>query len=293
MRFDRVSAMLELIRWQGRGLRGDPSSVRGLLDSCYVGLEVGLPEDLVLAGLSVLDVATRRMGTTSDAIRADFPQVCRYGRDVEAENLRAMGQIAARLAALGVDPSEALVLGDSAVLLSLFGSPGAFRAQTWAVGVPGSALDSDESVTIPAVLAAPFEITFGRLNRLEDRLEQRSVLVDVDGQSWRTPGSELLIVFMAARLGEPEANPSSNTWAHLAAGLKSLKGEIEIDDVLSLADELRVADRVHRGLVIVGVLFPELRVMIKPARLNVPAWEKVALRLAANKLVRVALAEGE
>ena len=103
MRFDRISGLLELVRWQGRGLRGDPSAVRGLIDSCYVALEVGIPADFILTGLCVLDDATRRMGATSDSARADFPNVCEYGREVEAENQRSLNLIAGRLDSLRRD----------------------------------------------------------------------------------------------------------------------------------------------------------------------------------------------
>jgi len=33
--------------------------------------------------------------------------------------------------------------------------------------------------------------------------------------------------------------------------------------------------------------------MINPSKLDIPAWERVALRLAANKLIREAVADGE
>ena len=67
---------------------------------------------------------------------------------------------------------------------------------------------------------------------------------------------------------------------------QSLKDEIDVDAVFALAEELQLSGRVHRGLAIVLVLFPELSVIIKSSRLDIPAWEKMALRLAANKILK-------
>ena len=291
MRFDRVSALLELVRWQGRGLRGDPSAIRGLLESCYVALEVGLPEDFILSGLCILQQASERIGASSDSIKADFPRICEYGREVEKLNNEALRQIALKLEDLGVPTTEALLLGDPAVLLGLYRTTCAFRGHTWAVGVPGEALNYDDSITEHAVVGLPFDVVFGKLSRLQPIIKEHSEIIELGGARWRAAGPELLACFMAARVGEPAASPVSNTWTHLAAGVKAHRDALEVDRVLSVADELHMAERVHRGFAIVSVLFPELRVVIRPERLDIPAWEKVALRLAAHKLLREAVAE--
>ncbi len=259
MRFDRVSALLELVRWQGRGLRGDPSTIRGLLESCYVALEVGLPDDFILSGVCILEKASERIGATADSIKADFPRICEYGREVERLNDEALRQIAARLEDLGLATTDALLLGDPAVLLGLFGSTCAFRGHSWAVGVPSRALNLDDSITEHAVMGLPFEVAFGRLNRLERLMEEHGEIIELKGVRWRAASPELLVCFMAARVGEPAASPISNTWAHLAAALKAHRDTLELDAVLEIAADL--------------------------------AWEKVALRLAAHKVLREAVGD--
>jgi hypothetical protein len=190
-------------------------------------------------------------------------------------------------------PEQVLLLGDSAVLLGLYGTRRAFRVKTSVIGVPDHVGVGEQSIIERALTAPPFDVRFGRLGRLESRFDDLSREVMLDGVLWRVPTTELLLVLLAARVGEPEASPESPAWAHLVAALKGGKEEIEIEHVFDLADELDLGGRVHRGLAIVRVLFPELGRMIPSGRLDIPGWERVALRLAANRLVQAAVGEEE
>jgi len=293
VRFDKVSALLELIRWQGRGLRSDYSAGQGLMEICYVANEVGVPVEFVSAGLCVLEAAAQRIGASMAVVRAEFPEVIAYQQEAEAQNRADQAKVLERLAGMNLAPEQALLMGGSAVLLGVYGMLRAFRVKTCAVGVPDHVGVGEQSIIEQALTAPPFEVQFGNLGRLGDRLDELSRVLTLDGVLWRVPTTELLVVLLAARVGEPEASPSSPAWAHLAALLKGARKELSVERVVELTDELGLAPRVHRGLAIVRVLFPELDWVVPSDRLDIPGWERVALRLAANKLVQMAVGDEE
>ena len=290
-RLDRVSALLELIRWQGRGFRADYAVGQGLLDACYSALDVGVPDEFISAALCVLEASSHRMGASSAVVRADFSDLFNLQEEMESSNRRGLDQIRTRLEDVKIEPNNVLLLGDLGVLLGLYQSLDAFRAQTWAVGIPGLSNTVKDSVTEQSVMALPFEVRFGWLGALEDRIEVQSRLVQVGDSAWRVPSRELLVVLLAARVGEPQVNPASGSWAHLAVALKAMRDEFCLDEALRLAGELQLAERVHRGLAIVCIIFPELASIIPSSSLDIPVWERVALRVAATKLLKTATEE--
>jgi hypothetical protein len=68
-----------------------------------------------------------------------------------------------------------------------------------------------------------------------------------------------------------------------------MRDEFDLDAVFSMAGELDLTERVHRGLAITCGLFPELGRIVPSGRLNIPAWERVALRVAASRLLKTAV----
>jgi hypothetical protein len=288
---DRMSALLELVRWQGRGFRADYAVGRGLLDACYSARDVGVPDEFISAALCVLEVASQRIGASSAVVRADFSDLFNLQVEMESSNRKGLDQVRKRLEDIKIEPKDVLLLGDLGMLLGLYQSLGAFRAQAWAVGIPGLSNTVKDSVTEQSVMALPFEVRFGWLGALEDRLDVQSRLMQVGDAAWRVPSRELLVVLLAARVGEPQVNPSSGSWAHLAVALKAMRDEFWVDEALRLAGELQLAERVHRGLAIVCNIFPELGSIIPSSSLDIPVWERVALRVAATKLLKTATEE--
>jgi hypothetical protein len=294
VRFDQVSGLLELTRWQGRGIRRDFSAGPGLMENCYSAVELGLPPDFVSSSLCVLELHSAHMGASTAMVRAEFPSVYEHMRQNERRNTASLLKIRHLIEGVGLDPGQVLLLGECAVLLGLYGSLAAFEARTWAIGLPASAVTDEGSVVEKAISADSHEIHFGRMGRLEPMLGDLSLQVTAQGcGDWKVPDLRLLTVILAARVGDPEARPDSPAWAQLAVALKGKKDEISVDSMLDLADELEISARVHRGLFIVRTLFPELSRRIPVQRLSVPAWERVALRVAANKLVRSVVEEDD
>jgi hypothetical protein len=291
MRFDRMSALLELVRWQGRGLRHDYSAGRGLLDICYTAAEVGVPVEFISSGLCVLEAAANRIGASMASVVADFSEVVAYQRAAEDANRDELERAGQEVAARGCVPRDTVLLGDPAVLIGLYGTLRAYHAKTWVVGLPQGAGAGERSIIEEAVTAVPSEMRFGSQGTSQGLLRRASRNVTVDGETWLIPGLELLTVQLAGRVGEPEANPESPSWAQLAAVLKGNKDDVAIDGVLQLAHEVGLRSRVDRGLAIVSIVFPELVRLIPPQNLEIPAWEKIALRVAANRLVHAAVGE--
>jgi hypothetical protein len=291
MRFDRISALLELVRWQGRGLRHDYSAGRGLLDICYTAAEVGVPVEFVSSGLCVLEVAAARIGASMASVVADFSEVVAYQREADRANRDQLHRAGRETTARGGIPRDAVLLGDPAVLLGLYGTLKAYHARTWVVGLAQGSGAGDRSIAEEVATAVPSEMLFAAQGALRGLLRTATQSVTVHDEAWRIPGLELLIVQLAARVGEPEASPESPWWAHLAAVLKGNRHDVSIRSVLRLADDIGVRSRVDRGLAIVSIVFPEIARLVPPESLEIPAWEKVALRVAANRLVHVAVGE--
>jgi hypothetical protein len=290
---EKEAALLELIRWQGRGLRFDYAAGRGLLEACYSATGAGVPEDFLTASLCVLESAAEHIGASASSVRADFSALFDRQSEIARDNLSKLQSVENRLAEVKLRPEDVLLLGDPAVLLGLYRSLGAFAAQTWAVGIPGLSTSTEESVTEQAIRGMPFEVRFGWMGALEGRVEANSRLATVGEARWRVPTRDLLIVVLAARVGEPEASPASGTWAQLSAALKGMQDDLRVDEMLTMADELALTERAHRGLAIVTSVFPELRKIIPVRRLKVPAWERVAFRVAGSRLVKTAVAEDD
>ncbi len=293
MRIDRLSAVLELVRWQGRGLGADHAAGRVLMEVCTTAAELGTPLDLLSAGLCVLEAVGQRTGDSMAAIRGSFPQVAAHQRQLEALNSQELGQVKDHLDTLTLAPEQVLLLGDAALMLALHGTLRAFRASTWAIGLPAFAGVGEQSITEPAVQALPFEISFGRLGRLEERLDDLTRVCMLDGVLWRIPDRDLMVVLIAARVGDPEPGPTNHTWAHLASILMGHREDIDVGVVLRLADALHLADRVQRGLAVTRLIFPELGRLKGAGALDIPSWELEALRPAAERLLSGTLGDAE
>ena len=241
----------------------------------------------------MLEVAGHRICGSPTAIRGDFPQVTAHQRHLEALNGQELNQVRDHLDSLTLAPEQVLLLGDAALMLGLYGTLRAFRAKTWAIGLPGFAGIGEQSITEPAVKALPFEISFGKLGRLEDRLDALTRVYMFDGVLWRVPATELMVVLMAARVGEPDASATDRTWAHLAATLTGHRDQIELSSVLELAEELHLSGRVQRGMGITRLLFPELGWLLGRGTLDLPSWDREALRPAAEKQLYGVLGDKE
>jgi len=287
----KLSALLELVRWMGRGLRGDGSSPLRLADLAATCAELEVPVEYVTAGLAVLRRVSAELGFDTGSLGGSLPAAAAYFEELEEVNATKLAEIAGLVAGLEPQPEPPLLLGDLASLLEIFGSLGAHPVRVVTVGL-ATAPSEEESVTRRLMTALPFEVSVAPLGRLRG-LGGRYTRTDAAaGARLRVPTGELMVVLLAARLGDPAANPASPTWMQLAVALKAWRDTLDMEAVLDLARELDLEGRVHHGLAIVQAILPELDHTIPVKELKVPAVERrVAVPIAARRVVAFTLGE--
>ena len=140
------------------------------------------------------------------------------------------------------------------------------------------------------MLSVLHNVQFGRLGRLESVGGRYLEEVEVGQFTFRVPTGALLVVLLAARVGEPEASLESPTWAHLMVALTALGSQFELEATLDLARQLGCEERVHRGFAIVRLYCEDIAKLIPSKSLTIPLWERMALRIAASRMLREAVA---
>ncbi len=208
--------------------------------------------------------------------------------EIERVNRRGIEAVGAKVRQLGADDGHAVFLGDVAVLMGLYQSLAAFPSRVWAVGLRNCESD-EESVTEQAVKTLPDNVRFGRLGRIETVGGPFLKEVEVGDFRFRIPSEELLVAFLAARVGEPEASLESPTWAHLMIAVTAMGSRFDFDTVRKLARELGCEERIHRGFAIARMFSDEIAEMIPAKELVIPLWERMALRIAASRMLREAV----
>jgi hypothetical protein len=97
---------------------------------------------------------------------------------------------------------------------------------------------------------------------------------------------EQLVTRLAGRLGDPKIAPNPPVWPLLGMLLMEWGSVMSPEDILGRAASMGTTEEVHRGLIIITYLFPELQEWLKGATLQIPFWERaLAIPFAARKLV--------
>ncbi len=281
--------ILNLVRLQGRCLHGEDAAFDGLCSACSTGVGAAVPVNFLLSGQVLA-------GCRQNIKHSDNPEMCEkwaalseHRFEVERVNRQGLEAVGREVRRRGQDDGHAVFLGDMAVLLGLYGSLAAFPARVWAVGLHDRG-DEEESVTEQAIKTLPDNVQFGRLGRLERVGGHYLEEVEAGQFGFRVPTGELLVVLLAARVGEPEASLESPTWAHLMVALTGLGSRFELGAAMELAKQLGCEERVHRGFAIVRLYCEDIAKLIPAKSLTIPFWERMALRIAASRMLREAVA---
>jgi len=282
---DRI---LDLVRWQGRCLQGDDAAFEGLCAACTSGMGADLPLNFLLSGQVLADCRRGVEHSQSPKMCERWAALSGHRIEVEKVNRQGLQAVGREIRRRGQDDGHAVFLGDMAVLLGLYGSLAAFPARVWAVGLHDRG-DGEESVTEQAIKTLPDNVQFGRLGRLEHVGGGCLEEVEAGQFKFRVPTAELLVVLLAARVGEPEASLESPTWAHLMVALTGLGARFDLAAALDLARELGCEERVHRGFGIVRLYSEDIAKLIPGKSLTIPLWERMALRIAASRMLREAV----
>ena len=272
-------------------MREEGSAPLRLLELCATCVDLGVPMEHVSPGLAVLKLVSERFGFSTLAVGADLPELAAYQRELGEENARKMRAASELVAGLHGSGKVPVLVGDLATMIEVFGSVAAFPARVITVGVPGEG-SGESSVTRRLASPVPSDLSVAPLGRLQRVVGSYSRLAQLEGWTFRVPTGAALVALLAARLGDPMANPVSATWLQLGVTLKAGRDRLDLHKVLELAVELGVREEVHRGLAIVASIFPELRSRIPSSKLVLSAMERrVAVPVAAHKLVAYSLGE--
>ena len=292
MRFDRLSAVLELIRWQGRGLRGEYDAARGLFEACSTCSQLAVPSELVAAGLTVLEKVSADLGFDPSRLEANFPGLHALRQRFAVENRRRLESVAEFLEARGSATEDGLLLVDLAVLVGIYSSVAAFPARMSIVGLPGADGRGHDAETEHVIDMDPGLVVEADVHSMRPYLERWSKVVEFEQRQWRIPCGELMVVLLAARTGDSRVNPLAPTLPSLVLQLKSESRELDRRSLVEIARGLDVEESTSRGLGVALHLFPELRRAIAMEDLSLPRWEKsLAVPVAARRVMEALLQE--
>ena len=285
--------MVELGRSVAGAVRPGGGTPREIIDSCRRCRDSRVPDVFTSIGLHAWHAVSGAGDAAAGALPADLRAILDGRGAVKERNLEALAAVARSLEAggLGAGPDgPPVLLGDAAILLGLYDSLAVFPASLWVVAVPGAGARGTGPALEEALTAPPFDLRVCGLGSLAGLIGGHSRLVEAGPTRWRVPSGELLVALMAGRVGDPEAVPTPPSWFHLAVAILGWGDRLDLDAVLTLAAELRIAPQVHRGLAAAAVLFPELAPVVPAPALEIPVWERwVALRIAASRLVKYSL----
>ena len=286
-----ATAALKQVRHAARVVRDGAPVAGEVIEHCTDCWCAGLAEGFVTPGLAV---AREALGAAEFERRTAAAPGCELAGRLDAiaqENRQNLERLAAILNdGDGARPAPAVLLGDAAVLLSLYRSLAAFPARLWVVAPAEGTKRSTRSATVAVLSGAASDFSFAGIGRLAGPLRRYSATVEAAGRTWRVPTGELLVVLLAARVGDPESSPTPPQWPHLATALLASQDALDVETVLELAAELELAPKVHRGLAAARQLGPELGRHVPDERLEIPWWERtIALPIAARRLLKESL----
>ncbi len=286
-----ATTALEQVRHAARVVRDGAPVAGEVIEHCTDCWCAGLAEAFVTPGLAV---AREALGAAEFERRTAATPGCEVAGRLDAirqENVQNLERLAAILNdGDGARPVPAVLLGDAAVLLSLYRSLAAFPARLWVVAPAEGTKRTTRSATVAVLSGAASDFSFAGVGRLAGPLRRYSAPVTAGGRTWRVPTGELLVMLMAARVGDPESSPTPPQWPHLATALLASQDALDHGLVLALAAELDLAPKVHRGLAAARQLVPELGRHFPDQRLEIPWWERtIALPIAARRLLKESL----
>ena len=294
MNSEQTQSVVHLARLiAGAIRRGDTVGDR-LVEACLRCRDGRAPDHFTSVGLDMWHMIAAPGPGVIGGLRSDLRYLLEHHVEIGRTNLETFREVSSYLGGNGAVSQQPVLLGDAAVLLSLYGTLAAFEASLWVVALQGADGRLMRSGTAAVLSAGPFDLRVCSAGRLEEPLKHFSRSEEVDGTEWRVPTGELMAVLLAARVGDPEALPSPPMWFHLAVAIMGWKEYLDFDEMLELADDLELSCHVHRGLAITAKLFPEVRAMVPIRKLDIPTWERLlALPLATRRVVRESMREDD
>jgi hypothetical protein len=281
----RFTALREVVRAAARAAEGESTVSIGLDRLCATARMRGVPERLLRP---FLVIAARHW--SDETLPLTLSRQLVVGDGTAESNRRLLDMLAERVGLSGESTSDALLLGDAALLAGLYGTLGAFPLR---LPLAATASAVDAGAGLPLYLhARGGMLGVLPLDALGELVRNNSRRWNDGTQTWRVPRRELMLTLLAARLGDPMAHPDPPL-GHPLALLLMLWPEAEGRDlVLEHAARLGLLAQVGRGLAVVGHLFPELQGWPGSGRIQLSLLARsLAVPLAARALVGAAFEE--
>ena len=289
MNSEQTQSVVHLARLLGGAIRRGEAVADRLLEACLRCRDASAPDHFTSVGLDMWHMLAAPESVVIGELRLDLRSLLERRVAIGRTNVKALTEVARSLGSSGNGEGRRrpVLLGDAAVLLSLYASLASFEASLWVVALQGLGQTLMRSGTVEVVAAVPFDLRVSAAGRLAEPLKYYSRIEEAGGIEWLVPTEELMAVLLAARVGDPEAVPAPPMWFHLAVAILGWKEHLDFDEILELADDLELGGRVHRGLAITSSVFPEIAGLVPSHKLQIPLWERIlVLPLAARRVVR-------
>jgi hypothetical protein len=280
----RFTALREVVRAAARAAEGESSTAVGLDRLCARARQRGVQERLLRPSLVI---AARAW--SDETLPLTLSRQLAISEGTAAFNARLLSMLAERVGFAGEPTSDAMLLGDAALLAGLYGSLGAFPLRLPLAATLSATDGGGEPLYLRGRGGVLGVVPLGPLAELVRNNSRRWN----DGvQTWRVPRRELMLTLLAARLGDPLAHPDPPLWHHLALLLLLWPENEGRQLVLEHAARLGLLAQVGRGLAVLGHLFPELQRWAGGGRIQLSLLARsLAVPLAARALVGAAFEE--
>jgi hypothetical protein len=281
----RFTALREVVRAAARAAEGESTLSLGLDRLCATARMRGVPERLLRP---FLVIAARHW--SDETLPLTLSRQLAVGNGTAEANARLLTLLAERVGLSGESTSDALLLGDAALLAGLYGTLGAFPLR---LPLAATASATDAGTGLPLYLRARGGVLgIVPLGPLAELVRNNSRRWSDGTHTWRVPRRELMLTLLAARLGDPLAHPDPPLWHHLALLLQLWPEAEGREMVLEHAARLGLLSQVGRGLAVLGHLFPELQSWAGSGRIQLSLLARsLAVPLAARALVGAAFEE--
>lgn len=283
--YSRFTALREVVRAAARAAEGESTVSMDLDRLCATARVRRVPERLLRP---FLVMAARHW--SDETLPLTLSRQLAVGDGTAESNRRLLDMLAERVGLAGEATSDALLVGDAALLAGLYGTLSAFPLR---LPLAATASAFDAGAGLPLYLhARGGMLGILPLDALAELVRNNSRRWSDGTHTWRVPRRELMLTLLAARLGDPLAHPDPPLWHHLGL-LLMLWPEVEGRDlVLEHAARLGLLAQVGRGLAVIGHLFPELAGWPGSGRIQLSLLTRsFAVPLAARALVGAAFEE--
>jgi len=282
----RFVALRDVVRAAARAAEGESTESVGLDQLCSAARMRGVSERLLRP---FLIIAARSW--SNETLPLTLGRQLAVSDSTSMFNAHLLGMLAERVGLSGESTSDALLLGDAALLAGLYGSLGAFSLRL-PLAATATATDLGNG-GLPLYLRARGGVLgVVPLGPLAELVRHNSRKWTDGVHTWRVPRRELMLTLLAARLGDPLAHPDPPLWHHLALLLKLWPEGEGRGLVLELAARLGLMSQVGRGLAVLGHLFPELQSWAANGQIQLSLLARsLAVPLSARALVGAAFEE--